>query len=79
MPGILSGRPVRHQAGQIFDFRALTGLNVEAARAHAGEEAARIIETEQFSEAESGIEMVPGTGGDNFCRSSRLPWLSAEM
>ena len=61
----LSRRPVTHQVGEVFDDGAAAGFDIETAGANADEETEFIAETEKFSEAETGIEMVACAGGDD--------------
>jgi hypothetical protein len=49
---------------ELFDGGALGGANVVAAVGDADEEGEVIVEVEEFTEAEAGVEMVASAGGD---------------
>ena len=65
MSGHLSRWPVGHQVGEVFDGWAAAGFDVKTAGADAGEETEFVIKAEKLAEAEAGIEVVAGAGGDD--------------
>jgi len=49
---------------QVFDSWSGRVAHIEAAGSDSGEEAGRVIKSEQFAQAETGVEMVARAGGD---------------